>query len=47
MSRTATNSFAAFAAVILAFASLNAIVTVPPASAQTDTMAISPIVELA
>ncbi|MEM7781533.1 MAG: hypothetical protein AAF697_14185 [Pseudomonadota bacterium] len=43
MSTPLTNTFAAFAAVILAFASLNAIVTVPPASAQT----VAPIVELA
>ena len=43
MTRTMTNSFAALAAVILAFASIGTIVTVPPASAQS----VSPIVELA
>lgn len=43
MTRTMTHSFAAFAAVILTFASIGAIVTVPPASAQS----VSPIVELA
>lgn len=43
MTYTMTRSFAAFVAVILAFASIGAIVTVPPTSAQS----VSPIVELA
>ena len=34
MSRTLTNSFAAFAAVIFAITSIGTIVTVPPAQAQ-------------
>ena len=35
MSRTYTNSFAALAAVFLAFTSISTIVSVPPAQAQT------------
>ncbi|MEL7190511.1 MAG: hypothetical protein AAGK17_13235 [Pseudomonadota bacterium] len=47
MSNSLSNTFAAFAAVILAFASLNAIVTVPPASAQSGNPALSQPFELA
>ena len=43
MTRPLTNTFAAFAAVLIAMTSISAIVTVPPASAQS----VSPVVELA
>ncbi len=46
MTRTFSNSLAAFAAVILAMTSIGTIVSVPPASAQTA-QATSALVELA
>ncbi len=41
MSQNFTNSLAAFAAVILAITSIGAIVSVPPASAQTPSSPIT------